>query len=66
MCEYRRYSPDKEVLEVVEPDSATCNSTRRLLRPISFKDLIDFYDKKDEEINQVLSNKSRVSGDIEA
>ncbi|GJU37053.1 glutamate receptor 3.4-like protein [Tanacetum coccineum] len=65
--EYRRYSPDEEALEVGEPNSATCNSTGRLLRAISFKDLIDFYDKKEEEINQILRrNKSQLTTNSQA
>ncbi|XP_071727455.1 glutamate receptor 3.4-like [Rutidosis leptorrhynchoides] len=49
LCEYHRYKADEEAgfNESVEPDSAISRNRW------SFRDLIDFYDKKEEEVNQV-------------
>ncbi|XP_076906232.1 glutamate receptor 3.4-like [Bidens hawaiensis] len=45
---YRRYNPDEEAArEVVESDSST-RSNAWLFGAISLKDMIDFYDKKEE------------------
>lgn len=63
LCQYRRFNPDEqEAHEIVEPDSATRTGRRPLT--ISFKDLIDFYDKKEEEIKEMLKrNKGHVTRD---
>ncbi|GJQ93442.1 glutamate receptor 3.4 [Tanacetum coccineum] len=54
LCEYRQYSPDEEQAreEIVKPDIVT-NQSRRFCCAISFKDLIDFYDKKEDEIKHM-------------
>ena len=60
LCEYRQYSPDEQEAreEIVEPDLDT-NRIRRFCCAISFKDLIDFYDKKEDQFkNQVSRNDS--------
>ncbi|CAK9183818.1 unnamed protein product [Ilex paraguariensis] len=54
--QYRRYSPDGEVQDVEEPESA--RSSRRTNRNPSFKDLIVFVDKKEAEIKEILRRKS--------
>lgn len=52
-CQYRRYSPDGE-----EEDAETeAPSSRRTARATSFKDLIDFVDKKEAEIKDMLKRK---------
>ncbi|XP_071726083.1 glutamate receptor 3.4-like [Rutidosis leptorrhynchoides] len=66
-CQYRRFSPDEEAAhelpEFPEPKSAR-RSSRRTLRSTSFKDLIEFYDKKEAEIKAILKrNKRQVTGD---
>ncbi|XP_042505195.1 glutamate receptor 3.4-like isoform X2 [Macadamia integrifolia] len=50
-CQYRKYGPDDEVGEddEVEGDRPN-NSSRRPFRSTSFKNLIEFVDKKEEEI----------------
>ncbi|KAK9078193.1 hypothetical protein SSX86_002250 [Deinandra increscens subsp. villosa] len=59
LCQYRRFNPDEEVAnEIGEPESAI-RSGRRPLRAISFKDLIEFYDKKDAEIKEMLRRNRR-------
>ncbi|KAI3716198.1 hypothetical protein L6452_23366 [Arctium lappa] len=59
LCQYRRFNPDEEEgHEIVEPDSAS-RSDRRSLRAIGFKDLIDFYDKKEAEIKEMLRRNKR-------
>ncbi|MFS7923306.1 putative periplasmic binding protein-like I [Helianthus anomalus] len=57
-CAYRRYTPDEEAAPgIVEPDSATCS--RWFFGAISFKDVIEFYDKKEEVIKQKLRRNTR-------
>ncbi|MFS7998535.1 putative periplasmic binding protein-like I [Helianthus anomalus] len=54
LCQYRRFDPDlEETQEIPEPESAR-RSSRRTLLSTSFKDLIDFYDKKEAEIKEML------------
>ncbi|PWA76693.1 glutamate receptor 3.4 [Artemisia annua] len=64
LCQFRRFNPEEEEAhEAVESDSAT-RSSRRPLRTISFKDLIDFYDRKEAEIKEMLKrNKGHVTRD---
>ncbi|KAI3789493.1 hypothetical protein L2E82_02290 [Cichorium intybus] len=54
LLQYLRFIPnDEESHEIVEHDSETRSGTgRRSLRAISFKDLVDFYDKKEAEIKE--------------
>ncbi|KAK9053343.1 hypothetical protein SSX86_029976 [Deinandra increscens subsp. villosa] len=63
LCQYRRFSPDlEESHEVPEPESAR-RSSRRTLRSTSFKDLIEFYDRKEAEIKEMLKrHKRQVNG----
>ncbi|KAK9077867.1 hypothetical protein SSX86_006205 [Deinandra increscens subsp. villosa] len=64
-CEYRRYSPDEEVArEIGESNSRTCRN-KWYLGAISFKEMIDFYDKKEGEIKQQLRRNSQISRDSE-
>ncbi|KVH93142.1 Extracellular ligand-binding receptor [Cynara cardunculus var. scolymus] len=60
LCQYRRFNPDEEEAghEIVEPDSAS-RSDRRSSRAINFKDLMDFYDKKEAEIKEMLRRNGR-------
>lgn len=56
LCQYRRYTPeggeeaDMEDIQPVRP--------RRSLRTTSFRDLIDFVDRKEAEIKEILKRKS--------
>lgn len=64
---YRRYNPDEEVArEVVESDSST-RSNAWLFGAISLKDMIDFYDKKEEVMikQKIRRNIRQVSRDPE-
>ncbi|XP_023770460.1 glutamate receptor 3.5 [Lactuca sativa] len=63
LCQYRRFNPDEEEPhELPEPESAR-RSERRTFRSTSFKDLIDFYDKKEAEIKEMLRrNRRQVNG----
>ncbi|KAI3774907.1 hypothetical protein L1987_49470 [Smallanthus sonchifolius] len=59
LCQYRRFNPDEEEPhEMVEPESATRRGRRPSLA-ISFRDLIDFYDKKEAEIKEMLRRNTR-------
>ncbi|KAI3786345.1 hypothetical protein L1987_39955 [Smallanthus sonchifolius] len=57
------FQPDlEEPHETLEPESAR-RSSRRTLRSTSFKDLIEFYDRKEAEIKEMLRrNKRQVNG----
>ncbi|KAJ0591221.1 putative periplasmic binding protein-like I [Helianthus annuus] len=65
VCQYRRFNPALEQshdIPELEPDSAR-RSSRRTLRSTSFKDLIEFYDKKEAEIKEMLRrHKRQVNG----
>lgn len=61
LFQYKKYSPEVEV-PPDDPDPSRSNS-RRPSRSISFKDLIDFVDKKEEEIKAIL--KRKISGSKE-
>lgn len=70
LCQYRRFTPDEEAAHELpqfpEPESAR-RCSRRTLRSTSFKDLIDFYDKKETEIKEMLKrNKRQVTGHIDS
>lgn len=56
LCQYRRFSPETVETDVVEIEPAT--RSRRSLRTTSFKDLMDFVDKKEVEIKHMLKRKS--------
>ncbi|KAK1423913.1 hypothetical protein QVD17_19224 [Tagetes erecta] len=59
LCQYRRFNPDvEEPHEIPEPDSAR-RSSRRTLGSTSFKDLIEFYDRKEAEIKEMLKRHRR-------
>ncbi|KAA8524618.1 hypothetical protein F0562_011041 [Nyssa sinensis] len=53
--QYRKYSPEGEEQEIEETEPAR---PRRVTRAPSFKNLIDFVDKKEDEINEILKRKS--------
>lgn len=55
-CQFRRYDPEPEEPEISEPESA--RPSRRTLRSVSFKDLIDFVDRRESEIKEILKRKS--------
>lgn len=63
--QYLRFDPDLEeshAVPVPEPDSAR-RSSRRSFRSTSFKDLIEFYDRKEAEIKEMLRrHKRQVNG----
>lgn len=56
ICQYRKFSPETEEgdIEEIEPE----RPTRRSIGSASFKDLIDFVDRKEEEIKKILKRKS--------
>ncbi|GFS30288.1 glutamate receptor 3.5 [Actinidia rufa] len=54
--QYRRYQPEGEGQEIEAPEHTR---PRRAMRSTSFKDLIDFVDKKEAEIKEILKRKSR-------
>ncbi|XP_076928102.1 glutamate receptor 3.4-like [Bidens hawaiensis] len=58
LCQYRRFKPDEEPHEILEAESDT-RGGRRPSRAISFKDLIDFYDKKEAEIKEMIRRNAR-------
>ncbi|KAA8524676.1 hypothetical protein F0562_011099 [Nyssa sinensis] len=53
--QYRKYSPEGEEQEIEETEPAR---PRRVTRAPSFKNLIDFVDKKEDKINEILKRKS--------
>ncbi|KAJ1389245.1 Solute-binding protein family 3/N-terminal domain of MltF [Sesbania bispinosa] len=54
-CQYMKFSPQpEEVDEEIQPVSS-----RRTLRTPSFKDLIEFVDKREKEIKEILRQKSK-------
>lgn len=58
-CQYRKFSPENDEgdIEEIEPDPS--RSSRRTIRPTpSFKGLIGFVDRKEEEIKKILKRKS--------
>lgn len=57
LCQYRRFdaNSDEEANEIPEPQSAR-RSSRRTFRSKSF---IDFYDKKEAEIKEMLKRNKR-------
>ncbi|KAJ8540003.1 hypothetical protein K7X08_026392 [Anisodus acutangulus] len=55
-CQFLRCAPEIEETEISEPLSA--RSSRRTLRLYSFKDLIDFVDKREVEIKEILKRKN--------
>ncbi|KAD5318242.1 hypothetical protein E3N88_18188 [Mikania micrantha] len=63
LCQYRRFNPDfEESHDMPEPDSAR-RSSRRILSSASFKDLMEFYDRKEAEIKEMFRrHKRQVNG----
>ncbi|PSS16156.1 Glutamate receptor 3.4 like [Actinidia chinensis var. chinensis] len=53
--QYRRYQPEGEEQEIEAPEPTR---PRRALGSTSFKDLIDFVDKREAEIKEILKRKS--------
>nr|XP_043630749.1 glutamate receptor 3.4-like [Erigeron canadensis] len=66
--EYRRYSSDEEKARaIIEQDLRTPDHSRRSFCGIDFKKLIEFFDRREEEITHSLPRKkSRVTTDSEA
>ncbi|KAI3803553.1 hypothetical protein L1987_31709 [Smallanthus sonchifolius] len=59
LCQYWWFNPDEEEPhEMVEPESET-RSGRRPSRAMSFRDLMDFYDKKEAEIKEMHRRNTR-------
>lgn len=56
--QYNRYSGDMEQQDIEEAEPATTRPSRRILATNSFKDLIDFVDKKEVEIKEILRRKN--------
>lgn len=57
--QFRRFgSEDEESIETEEIGHDTSTSGRRPLRSTSFKDLIDFIDRKEAEIKEILKRKN--------
>lgn len=57
-CQYLKFSPEaEEVGEAIEPDRS-----RRPNRATSFKDLMEFVDKKEAEIKEILRRQSMDRG----
>ncbi|KAF7140669.1 hypothetical protein RHSIM_Rhsim06G0161000 [Rhododendron simsii] len=59
--QYRRYDPECEEQKVEDPDPQLSRRSKRTLRATSFKDLMDFVDKKEAEIKGKLKRKSNDS-----
>lgn len=57
ICQYRRFSPENEEEGVEELEPAPPRP-RRTIRATSFKDLMGFVDRKEEEIKEILRRKS--------
>ncbi|KAL5865164.1 hypothetical protein ACOSQ3_002678 [Xanthoceras sorbifolium] len=55
-CQYRRFTPEGE--ENVEVEEIETTRTRRPLRSTSLKDLIDFVDRREAEIKQILKQRN--------
>lgn len=56
-CQFRRFgSEDEENISTEEIEPAS--SSRRALRSTSFKDLIDFIDRKEAEIKDILKRRN--------
>ncbi|XP_052178538.1 glutamate receptor 3.4-like [Diospyros lotus] len=53
--QFRRYNPEEGEQEIEEPEPAA--RPRRTMRATSFKDLIDFVDKKEAEIKEILKRR---------
>lgn len=53
-CQYQRFSPETEEVEIVDIQPVR---SRRNLRSTSFMDLIDFVDRKETEIKEMLKRK---------
>ncbi|KAK9285484.1 hypothetical protein L1049_024678 [Liquidambar formosana] len=53
-CQYRKYSPEGEV---VAEESEPSSTTRRPSRTTSWKDIIDFVDKKEVEIKEMFKRR---------
>nr|XP_043630686.1 glutamate receptor 3.5-like [Erigeron canadensis] len=66
LCEYRQYNAhEKDAREIMQADSTTYSS-RWSFCGINFRNLIEFYDKKEEEMRQILErNNRRVTRDPE-
>ncbi|KAI8551919.1 hypothetical protein RHMOL_Rhmol06G0224500 [Rhododendron molle] len=56
--QYRRYNPEDEEQKVEFPDPPLSRRSKRTLRATSFKELMDFVDKKEDDIKGKLKRKS--------
>ncbi|CAI9754449.1 unnamed protein product [Fraxinus pennsylvanica] len=56
--QYNRYNGDIEQQDIEEAEPATTRPSRRILATTSFKDLIDFVDKKEVEVKEILRRKN--------
>ncbi|GFP79543.1 glutamate receptor 3.4 [Phtheirospermum japonicum] len=56
--QYSRYSPEEELEQPSVERAEPAQPSRRSLRAASFKDMIDFVDKKEAEIKDMLRRKS--------
>lgn len=64
--QYRRFNADEDDSDIEEASTPTPTPTRSMVRrgglhTTSFKDLIDFVDKKETEIKEMLKRKSSSS-----
>ena len=56
LCQYRKFTPEAEEADVEEIEPTTRSG--RSIRTTSFKNLIDFVDRKETEIKEMLKRKS--------
>lgn len=56
LCQYRRFTPEAEEGDVEEIEPTT--RSRRSIQTTSFKNLMDFVDRKEVEIKEILRRKS--------
>ncbi|XP_041008581.1 glutamate receptor 3.4-like isoform X1 [Juglans microcarpa x Juglans regia] len=56
LCQYRKFSPKAEEGDIEDIEPATARPRRTIQTP-SFKDLIDFVDRKEDEIKEILRQK---------
>lgn len=55
-CQYRKFSP--EAMETQDDDDIEPARPRRTMGSSSFKNLIDFVDKKEADVKEILDRKS--------
>ncbi|WCJ37576.1 glutamate receptor 3.4 [Euphorbia peplus] len=57
MCQFRKFTPEEAEEKEMEVEEIEPARPRRTLRSTSFKDLIGFIDKKEEEVKHMLKRK---------